>query len=311
MRTESSILFGLRICGAVVFGLIVLVTGPIWARKAWGVWWQWDPRQTSFLIVLLLQCGALALRAATQDARRRAAASAAYAVLSAVPALFLVFVFPRLPQIQAASFHPSRTVESGGFDANYWGAIAAMAPYLAGLARLSEVSAVAQLPNSGAPVQIVLKGTGPEVEAPATLPAVRLVGRDASGAERAVVVPLQADGDAFTARIAAPGLGNWRLEPAAGIDANQVDAGELAVVPPADEVRDPRADRAALDALAAAVGGSVHTDAATLIAALPRDAARIERLTEPQGLWDSFWAYAVLIALLAIDWALRRINSLP
>src|SRR5678815_1849107 len=31
---------------AVVFGIIVLVTGPLWARKSWGVWWQWDPRVT-------------------------------------------------------------------------------------------------------------------------------------------------------------------------------------------------------------------------------------------------------------------------
>ena len=34
----------------VLFGLILLVTGPLWARKAWGVWWQWDARLTmSFL----------------------------------------------------------------------------------------------------------------------------------------------------------------------------------------------------------------------------------------------------------------------
>ena len=31
----------------VLFGLIVLITGPLWARKAWGVWWQWDARLTS------------------------------------------------------------------------------------------------------------------------------------------------------------------------------------------------------------------------------------------------------------------------
>ena len=35
----------------VLFGLIVLVTGPLWARKAWGVWWQWDFRLTSSLLV--------------------------------------------------------------------------------------------------------------------------------------------------------------------------------------------------------------------------------------------------------------------
>ncbi len=31
----------------VLFGAITLVTGPLWARKSWGVWWQWDVRLTS------------------------------------------------------------------------------------------------------------------------------------------------------------------------------------------------------------------------------------------------------------------------
>ena len=31
---------------AVLFGVMTLVTGPLWARKAWGVWWQWDARLT-------------------------------------------------------------------------------------------------------------------------------------------------------------------------------------------------------------------------------------------------------------------------
>lgn len=46
----------------VVFGLIVLVTGPIWARKAWGVWWQWDARLTSALVLWLIFVSYLLLR---------------------------------------------------------------------------------------------------------------------------------------------------------------------------------------------------------------------------------------------------------
>lgn len=38
----------------LVFGAIVLLTGPIWARVAWGVWWQWEPRLTSSLVLWLL-----------------------------------------------------------------------------------------------------------------------------------------------------------------------------------------------------------------------------------------------------------------
>ena len=38
---------------SVVFGLIGLITGPLWGRKAWGVWWQWDARLTSALVMWL------------------------------------------------------------------------------------------------------------------------------------------------------------------------------------------------------------------------------------------------------------------
>lgn len=46
----------------VVFGLIVLVTGPLWAKKAWGVWWQWDARLTSSLVLWLIFVSYLMLR---------------------------------------------------------------------------------------------------------------------------------------------------------------------------------------------------------------------------------------------------------
>jgi heme exporter protein C len=37
-----------------VFGIIVLVSGPLWARKAWGVWWVWDPRLTMTLVMWMI-----------------------------------------------------------------------------------------------------------------------------------------------------------------------------------------------------------------------------------------------------------------
>lgn len=45
-----------------VFGAIVLVTGPMWARKAWGVWWQWDARLTMSLLLWLIFLGYLLVR---------------------------------------------------------------------------------------------------------------------------------------------------------------------------------------------------------------------------------------------------------
>ena len=47
---------------ATVFGLIGLVTGPLWAHKAWGVWWQWDAKLTSALVLELIFVAFLLLR---------------------------------------------------------------------------------------------------------------------------------------------------------------------------------------------------------------------------------------------------------
>src|SRR5437763_13077231 len=46
----------------VLFGAIGLVTGPLWARKAWGVWWQWDARLTMALLVEMIFIGYLLVR---------------------------------------------------------------------------------------------------------------------------------------------------------------------------------------------------------------------------------------------------------
>jgi heme exporter protein C len=46
----------------VLFGLIVLVTGPLWARKSWGVWWEWDARLTSTFLMWMIFVAYLILR---------------------------------------------------------------------------------------------------------------------------------------------------------------------------------------------------------------------------------------------------------
>lgn len=62
---------------AVAFGTIVLVTGPLWARKAWGTYWTWDPRLTTTLLALLIYGAYLVLRAfgGEGDAEKRFAAA--------------------------------------------------------------------------------------------------------------------------------------------------------------------------------------------------------------------------------------------
>ena len=45
-----------------LFGLIVIVTGPLWARKAWGIWWDWDPRLTMSFVGWLISVSYLFVR---------------------------------------------------------------------------------------------------------------------------------------------------------------------------------------------------------------------------------------------------------
>lgn len=104
----------------VLFASLTMATGIWFSRFEWGAWWSWDPKQTSFLIVLFLMTAGLALRAGFPDDKRRAAVSSAYAVLTLLPALFLTFVFPRLKEIENRSLHPSQTLPKNQLDGNYW-----------------------------------------------------------------------------------------------------------------------------------------------------------------------------------------------
>ena len=55
----------------VVFCIIVLTTGPIWARYAWNTWWNWEPRLTSTLILWLMYVGYFILRSALAEDKKR------------------------------------------------------------------------------------------------------------------------------------------------------------------------------------------------------------------------------------------------
>ena len=72
----------------VLFGLIVLITGPLWARKAWGVWWQWDARLTSTLILWLIFQSYLLLRRYGGPGSDRLAAGVAIFGMANVPFVY-------------------------------------------------------------------------------------------------------------------------------------------------------------------------------------------------------------------------------
>ena len=72
----------------VLFGACVLVSGPLWGRKAWGVWWQWDARLTSSLLLFLILNGYLLARRYGGPAGKKLAAALSLFAAVDVPLVY-------------------------------------------------------------------------------------------------------------------------------------------------------------------------------------------------------------------------------
>ena len=68
----------------VVFGVMVLASGMLWARPVWNTWWTWDPRLTTTAITEFVYVAYLMLRSALDDPQRRARYSAVYGIIGFV-----------------------------------------------------------------------------------------------------------------------------------------------------------------------------------------------------------------------------------
>ena len=75
-----------------IFGALTLITGSIWARASWGVWWTWSSNQlVLFLVLFLFYCAYFMLRFSLEEGPRRARSSAVYALfgVALIPVSFL------------------------------------------------------------------------------------------------------------------------------------------------------------------------------------------------------------------------------
>lgn len=86
----------------VLFGMMGIFTGMIWAKNTWGDYWTNDPKLNSAAIGMLMYFAYLVLRSSIDDEEKRARVSAVYNIFSFPVFMVLVFVLPRL----TASLHP-------------------------------------------------------------------------------------------------------------------------------------------------------------------------------------------------------------
>jgi heme exporter protein C len=93
----------------VAFSLVMLTTGPIWAKPIWGTWWTWDARLTLTLFLFLLFLGYLLLRGAVNDPGLRARYSAVLGICGLVllPFIHLSVYFFRTLHPQPIVLKPS------------------------------------------------------------------------------------------------------------------------------------------------------------------------------------------------------------
>ncbi|MEG1610412.1 MAG: cytochrome c biogenesis protein CcsA, partial [Bilophila sp.] len=94
--------------GVVLSGL-ALVTGSLWARHSWGVWWTWDPRLTTTMILWFLYAGYLVLRQLDMPRERQATLCAVVGIVACID-VPLVFLSARLWR----SIHPAVFAAKGG-----------------------------------------------------------------------------------------------------------------------------------------------------------------------------------------------------
>jgi heme exporter protein C len=119
----------------VVFGALTLLTGSIWARASWGVWWSWSENQlVLFLVLFLFYCAYFMLRFSLEPGRSRANMSAVYALFGVVliPVSFLAI---RLSQkfIHPVVFNSHGPQMSGSQFVTFLVSLAAMLTLFAAL----------------------------------------------------------------------------------------------------------------------------------------------------------------------------------
>lgn len=97
-----------------IFCLLTTITGSIWAKVMWGSYWNWDPRETSILMLLILYVAYLSFVYIIRDIPNSNIMEASYLIILFIVSPFLIFVLPRM----FPSLHPDPIVNKN-FKINF------------------------------------------------------------------------------------------------------------------------------------------------------------------------------------------------
>ncbi len=93
----------------LVFGILGLITGSIWAKNTWGTYWTSDPKLNAAAVGMLIYLAYFVLRGSLQDEQQRARVSAIFNIFAFPTFLALIYIMPRLTD----SLHPGNGGNAG------------------------------------------------------------------------------------------------------------------------------------------------------------------------------------------------------
>lgn len=93
-----------------MFCILATLTGSLWAKFSWGSFWNWDPRETSIFILLLIYGAYFSLRSAIENEEQKAKLSSVYSIIAFVTVPFFIFIMPRIVQ----TLHPDPIINTRG-----------------------------------------------------------------------------------------------------------------------------------------------------------------------------------------------------
>ncbi|MFM7309384.1 MAG: cytochrome c biogenesis protein CcsA, partial [Flavobacteriales bacterium] len=89
----------------LVFCMLGLITGSIWARFTWGAWWTRDPQLNGSMLVFIMYVAYFILRNTVNDEQKRARLGAIFNVFACIMMVMLLLILPRF----AAGLHPGKS----------------------------------------------------------------------------------------------------------------------------------------------------------------------------------------------------------
>lgn len=88
----------------LLFVILTMMTGIIWTRVEWGVWWQWEPRLTTYFIMTLLVIAYFVLRSSVEDEERRAVYAAVFGIIAFIDAPLSFLITRLIPSVHPVVF---------------------------------------------------------------------------------------------------------------------------------------------------------------------------------------------------------------